>query len=178
MSIHIETLRDLAANHGHPVCDEVTDEIEDMEKAYELLFKENAELKAALTATGAAQGDGAAAISFPFRAAGRVLRRYGHAQGLLRAIGKNMRAGGFGDHDAMELVASYLDALEFSAQQEAPAAQPLSDEQIDAATASARDALLDHIYEYGTAAEGMQRRVRAIARAAIGTQPAATKGTT
>jgi hypothetical protein len=35
-----------------------------------------------------------------------------------------------------------------------PQRPPLTDEEIDKATAQERDALLDHIYEYGTAAEG------------------------
>jgi hypothetical protein len=43
--------------------------------------------------------------------------------------------------------------------------KPLTPEQIDAATSKARDELLDHIYEYGTVAEGIQQRVRRIARA-------------
>ena len=46
-----------------------------------------------------------------------------------------------------------------------PQRQPLTDEQIDNATRKQVDALLDHIYEYGTAAEGSDFRVRAIARA-------------
>jgi hypothetical protein len=46
MSIHIDALRDIAANHGWPVCDEAADEIEDLEKAYALLFAENAKLRA------------------------------------------------------------------------------------------------------------------------------------
>ena len=43
--------------------------------------------------------------------------------------------------------------------------KPLTDEQIDKAIQSAGDALLDHIYEYGTAAEGVTERIRAVARA-------------
>ena len=54
-----------------------------------------------------------------------------------------------------------------------PARRPLTDEEIDAATASERDALLDHIYEHGTIAEGVLQRVRKLARAAI---DAALKG--
>ena len=46
MSIHIEALRDIAANHGWPVCDEAADEIQDLERAYALLFAENAKLRA------------------------------------------------------------------------------------------------------------------------------------
>lgn len=46
-------------------------------------------------------------------------------------------------------------------------AERLTDEQIDSATAKERDALLDHIYEYGTAAEGILERIRKLARAAI-----------
>lgn len=44
MSIYIETLRDLACS-GHPVCDEVADELESCEQAYASLFSENGELK-------------------------------------------------------------------------------------------------------------------------------------
>jgi len=55
MSIHIDALRDIAANHGWSVCDEAADEIEDLEKAYALLFAENAKLRADLDkATGSA----------------------------------------------------------------------------------------------------------------------------
>tara|TARA_R110000868_G_scaffold406132_1_gene686296 strand:+ start:210 stop:527 length:318 start_codon:yes stop_codon:yes gene_type:complete len=46
-------------------------------------------------------------------------------------------------------------------------AERLTDEQIDSATSKERDALLDHIYEYGTAAEGILERIRKLARAAI-----------
>ena len=46
MSIHIDTLRDIASNGGYGVCDEVADEIEDHERAYALLFNENAKLRA------------------------------------------------------------------------------------------------------------------------------------
>jgi hypothetical protein len=54
VSIHTDDLRDLAASHGHGVCDLAADEIEDLERAYELLFAENARLTAALAeATGA-----------------------------------------------------------------------------------------------------------------------------
>jgi len=38
-----------------------------------------------------------------------------------------------------------------------PARQPLTDEEIDKATAQERDALLDHIYEYGTGAGTHQK---------------------
>ena len=41
----------------------------------------------------------------------------------------------------------------------------LTDEEIDNTTRKQVDDLLDHIYEYGTAAEGIDFRVRAIARA-------------
>lgn len=46
-----------------------------------------------------------------------------------------------------------------------PQRQPLSDAEIDSSVAAARDALLDHIYEHGTTAEGVMQRVRNIARA-------------
>lgn len=46
----------------------------------------------------------------------------------------------------------------------APQQSPLTDEQIDAATSQARDALLDHIYEYSTLSEGIMRLVRKLAR--------------
>ncbi|MFE8033808.1 hypothetical protein [Thiohalocapsa marina] len=42
--------------------------------------------------------------------------------------------------------------------------EPMTDEEIDAVTADARDELLDYIYEYGTSAEGVLSRVRRIAR--------------
>lgn len=48
----------------------------------------------------------------------------------------------------------------------APPQRPLlTDEEIDKATTEARDALLDHIYEYGTTAEGILERVRKLSRA-------------
>ncbi len=50
MSIHIDDLRDIAANHGWPVCDLAADEIEDLEKAYALLFSENSRHVAELAA--------------------------------------------------------------------------------------------------------------------------------
>ena len=46
-----------------------------------------------------------------------------------------------------------------------PQRPPLTDEEIDKATAQERDALLDHIYEYGTAAEGVLERIRKLCRA-------------
>ena len=46
-----------------------------------------------------------------------------------------------------------------------PAKQSLTDEEIDNTIRKQVDDLLDHIYEYGTAAEGIIERVRAIARA-------------
>lgn len=45
MSLHIDALRDIARN-GWPVCDEAADEIEELERAYALLFAENAKLRA------------------------------------------------------------------------------------------------------------------------------------
>jgi len=41
----------------------------------------------------------------------------------------------------------------------------LTDEELDNATRKQVDDLLDHIYEYGTAVEGVDYRIRAIARA-------------
>lgn len=49
MSAHTDSLRDIAANHGWPVCDLAADEIEDLERAYALLFAENAKLRASLS---------------------------------------------------------------------------------------------------------------------------------
>lgn len=43
----------------------------------------------------------------------------------------------------------------------------LTPAQIDRAVAAERDALLDHIYDHGTTAEGVMVRVRKLARAAI-----------
>lgn len=43
--------------------------------------------------------------------------------------------------------------------------QPLTDEQIKAATSVELDALLDHIYEYGTTSEGVDRLVLKLSRA-------------
>ena len=57
--------------------------------------------------------------------------------------------------------------------------ESLSDVEIDAATAVARDALMDHVAEYGTIAEGQQRHIRDIARAierAYGITTSGTKG--
>ena len=46
-----------------------------------------------------------------------------------------------------------------------PQRPPLTDEEIDKATAQERDALLDHIYEHGTTAGGVLRRIRRLCRA-------------
>jgi len=46
-----------------------------------------------------------------------------------------------------------------------PERLPLTEEEIDVTTAQERDALLDHIYEYGTAAEGVLERIRKLCRA-------------
>lgn len=43
--------------------------------------------------------------------------------------------------------------------------KPLTDAEMDAAIADARDALLDHVYEHGTVAEGTVRLARNIGRA-------------
>lgn len=51
MTTIVDMLRDLAINQGLPVCDEAAGEIEDLEKAYGLLFKENAKLRAELPLT-------------------------------------------------------------------------------------------------------------------------------
>jgi hypothetical protein len=48
----------------------------------------------------------------------------------------------------------------------APPQRPLlTEEELDQTTAQARDDLLDHIYEYGTNAEGVLERVRKLCRA-------------
>jgi len=49
--------------------------------------------------------------------------------------------------------------------QQAPQRVPLSDDVIDAITTLPRDALMNHIREHGTAAEGQQKFIRKIARA-------------
>ena len=54
--------------------------------------------------------------------------------------------------------------------------EPLSNVEIDAATAVARDALMDHVAEYGTIAEGQQRHIRDIARAIERAHGIGTKG--
>jgi hypothetical protein len=46
-----------------------------------------------------------------------------------------------------------------------PQRPPLTEEEIDKAVAQERDALLDHIYEYGTLAEGVLERIRKLCRA-------------
>lgn len=46
-----------------------------------------------------------------------------------------------------------------------PRREPLTEEEITVVTAAARDALMDHVYEHGTVAEGQQRFIRQIARA-------------
>jgi len=43
----------------------------------------------------------------------------------------------------------------------------LTDEEIDNVIRDDGDILLDHIYEYGTSAEGITERLRSVARAAI-----------
>lgn len=50
---------------------------------------------------------------------------------------------------------------------------PACDEQIDALIVKPLDALLDHIYEYGTASEGTRHLARKIARAMSPPAPAA-----
>jgi len=49
----------------------------------------------------------------------------------------------------------------------APAPEPLTDEEIDAAIAKERDALLEHLYGPATDGPGVDKRVRKLARAAI-----------
>jgi len=54
----------------------------------------------------------------------------------------------------------------YRVQVNAPPQRPLmTDEELDQTTAQARDDLLDHIYEYGTTAEGILERVRKLCRA-------------
>lgn len=80
--------------------------------------------------------------------------------------GQTIETGeGFNDHFDEEVVA-WAPLPDVTAPNAAPPQRvPLTDEQIDAAIRDAADSLLDHIYEYGTAAEGIQSRLRKIARA-------------
>lgn len=66
--------------------------------------------------------------AFPFRVGQRKLVRKGHAQGLLRGVEKNMRIGGFGDPEAMALVAAYIDMLEAAPAAPAASAEPVGPE--------------------------------------------------
>lgn len=56
-------------------------------------------------------------VAFPFRIGSRKLLRRGHAQGLLRELGKWMQREAVGDVEAMELVSAYIDALEQAGQE-------------------------------------------------------------
>lgn len=46
-----------------------------------------------------------------------------------------------------------------------PQRKPLTDAEIDKHTRDAADDLLDHIYEFGSIAEGIDYRIRSLARA-------------
>lgn len=48
MSITTDALREIGGNHGWPICEEAADEIDDLERAYALLFEENSSLKVEL----------------------------------------------------------------------------------------------------------------------------------
>ncbi|MBQ0917503.1 hypothetical protein KBW71_03540 [Hydrogenophaga aromaticivorans] len=48
MSITTDALREIGGNHGWPICEEAADEIDDLERAYALLFEENSNLKVEL----------------------------------------------------------------------------------------------------------------------------------
>ena len=76
------------------------------------------------------------------------------------------RTGSFEDVPFAEIHQSIAELLESAPEAPQPAKrEPLTDEEIDNTTRKQVDDLLDHIYEYGTAAEGIDYRVRAIARA-------------
>ena len=55
----------------------------------------------------------------------------------------------------------------YAAPPAAPQPEPLTDEEIDAAIAKERDALLEHLYGPATDGPGVDKRVRKLARAAI-----------
>lgn len=62
MSIFVDDLRSVGAAHGLLVCEQAADEIEDLERAYALLYEENTKLQAELlglkSVAGAAQAVG------------------------------------------------------------------------------------------------------------------------
>ena len=68
---------------------------------------------------------------------------------------------------SMRNAVQYGGVQELFTSQPAAARAPLTDAQIDRAVAVERDALLDYIYEHGTATEGIIERVRKLARAAV-----------
>ena len=68
------------------------------------------------------------------------------------------------------IVTAAADACELpeqSQREEVASATGLTDDQLDRAIGAAGDALIDYVHEYGVASEGITRRIRAVARAAI-----------
>lgn len=66
-------------------------------------------------------------VKLPFTHSGAKIMRKGHASRLLGSLAKWMRREGVGDYQTLELVASYIDAIESATPQPAPAAQPSSE---------------------------------------------------
>lgn len=52
MSIFVDDLRSVGIAHGLAVCEQAADEIEDLERAYALLYEENKQFRSRLFALG------------------------------------------------------------------------------------------------------------------------------
>lgn len=82
---------------------------------------------------------------------------------LIRALIRDVRAHFDGRGISGPLALRLADACEMLMRERER--EPLTDAEMDAAIADARDALLDHVYEHGTVAEGTVRLARNIGRA-------------
>ena len=80
---------------------------------------------------------------------------------LIRALIRDVRAHFDGRGISGPMALRLADACEMLLRER----EPLTDAEMDAAIADARDALLDHVYEHGTVAEGTVRLARNIGRA-------------
>ena len=80
---------------------------------------------------------------------------------LVRALIRDVRAHFDGRGIRGPMALRLADACEMLMRER----EPLTDAEMDAAIADARDALLDHVYEHGTVAEGTVRLARNIGRA-------------
>jgi len=70
-------------------------------------------------------------VRYPFKHGGVKIVRRGHAAGLLNNLAKWMRREKIGDYQTLELVATYVDALETTPPAQPAQRQPLEQERID-----------------------------------------------